>query len=89
VKLETLKKDELPADWQKLNDSELKAEIEKKQKERAELQAKIQKLSKDRDDYITGERKRLAVAGKADSFDDKVAQAIRTQAAKKNIVYEK
>jgi len=87
VKLETLKKDQLPTEFQKLSDADLKDEIEKKQKERKELQATIQKLSKERQDYIDAERKRQATAGKADSFDEKVAQAIRTQAAKKGINY--
>src|SRR5213078_1321804 len=85
MKLESLKKDQLPAEFQKLNDADLKAEIEKKQKERSELQAKVQKLSKERQDYIEAERKRQAAAGKADSFDEKLAQAIRAQAAKKGI----
>ena len=53
VKLTELKKDQLPAEWQTLSDAELKAKIEKQQKERAELQAQIVKLSKERDDYIT------------------------------------
>jgi len=89
VKLETLKKDQLPTEFQKLSDADLKDEIEKKQKERKELQAKVQKLSKERQDYIDAERKRQAAAGKADSFDEKVAQAIRTQAAKKGINYSR
>jgi len=89
VSYETLKKDELPEEWQKLGDKELKAEVEKKQKERSELQAKIQKLNQERDAYLVTERKKLAATDKADSFDAKVAQTIRAQAAKKNIVYEK
>jgi len=89
VKLTELKKDQLPAEWQKLDDAELKAKIEKQQKERAQLQAQIVKLSKDRDDFIAKERQRLAAGGKADSFDQKVAQAIRAQAAKKGIEYAK
>ena len=89
VKLTELKKDQLPAEWQKLSNAELKAKIEKQQKERADLQAQIVKLSKERDDYIAKERQRLAASGKADSFDEKVAQTIRTQAAKKGIEYAK
>lgn len=89
VKLTEVKKDQLPTEWQKLSDAELKAKIEKQQKERAELQAQIVKLSKDRDNYIAQERKRQATVGKSDSFDEKVAQAIRTQAAKKGIEYGK
>ena len=87
MKLESLKKDQLPAEFQKLSETDLKAEIKKKQKERSELQAKVQKLSKERQGYIDAERKRQAAAGKADSFDEKVAQAIRAPAAKKGIQY--
>jgi hypothetical protein len=89
VKLDTLKKDQLPKEWQALDDRALKAEIEKKQEERAELQGQIQKLSKEREQYLVQERKRLAEKGKADSFDDKVAQTIRDQAARKGIEYGK
>jgi uncharacterized protein YegL len=87
VKLTEVKKDQLPTEWQKLSDAELKAKVEKQQKERAELQSQVVKLSKDRDDFIAKERQRLTAGGKAESFDEKVAQAIRTQAAKKGIAY--
>jgi signal transduction histidine kinase len=89
AKLESVKKDQLPAEWQKLSDAELKAEIEKKQRERSELQAQIQKLSKEREDYIAQERKRLAADGKTDSFDSKVAETLKDQASRKGIAYEK
>ena len=87
AKLESLKKDELPPELQKLGDKELKAEIEKKQKERAELQGRIQKLSKDREQFLAAERKRLIGQGKGDSFDEKVAASIHAQAARKGIEY--
>jgi uncharacterized protein YegL len=89
VKLSEIKKDQLPAEWQHLSDSELKARIEQQQKERSELQAQILKLSQARDAYLAKERQRLAAAGKADSFDEKVSQAIQAQAARKNIEYGK
>ena len=89
LKLSEVKKDQLPADWQKLSESELKAAVEKKQKERAELQAQITKLGKEREAYLAKERQRLAATGKADSFDEKVAQTIRAQAARKGIEYGK
>jgi len=85
VKLESVKKEQLPKEWQALDAPALKAEIEKKQQARAELQTRIQKLNKEREDYITQERKRLAEKGKSDSFDDKVAQTIRDQAARKGL----
>ena len=89
LKLDSLRKDELPPELQKLDQKELKAEIGKKQKERAELQARIEKLAKEREDYVTAERKRLAEQGKGDSFDEKVAATIRAEAARKGIAYGK
>jgi hypothetical protein len=89
VKLESLDKDQLPAELQKLDTNELKAEIGKKQTERAELQARIQELTRERDNYLAAERKRQAELGKGDSFDEKVAASIRAQAARKGIEYGK
>lgn len=77
----------MPPDLQKLNDEQLKAEIQKKQAERSAMQAEIQKLSKERDDYIAQEKKRLATGGKLDSFDQKIADVIHAEAAKKGIRY--
>ena len=73
----------------KLDEKELKSEIEKKQKERAELQARIQKLGREREQFLVAERKRLAESGKSDSFDEKVAASIRDQAARKGLEYSK
>jgi uncharacterized protein YegL len=87
VKLESIRKDDLPAEWQKLDEKDLKAEIDKKQTERNQLQAQIQKLGKEREEFLVGERKRLAQSGKADSFDEKVASFIQAQAARKGIHY--
>jgi Mg-chelatase subunit ChlD len=89
VKLESVKKDDLPENLQKLDAPALKAEIEKRKKARADLQAQLIKLSKERDDFLAKERKRLAEKGKVDSFDETVAQTIRDQAAKKGINYDK
>jgi hypothetical protein len=89
LKLADLKKEQLPVEMQKLSETELKAAVEKKQKERAGLQAQIAKLGKQRGEYLAQERQRLAAAAKGDSFDEKVAQTIRAQAAKKGIDYGK
>lgn len=87
LKFETLQKDHLPAEWQKLDDKQFRATLTRKQTERSELQAQIQKLSQDREAYIAQEQKRLAGAGKPDSFDEQVATAIHAQAARKGIAY--
>jgi hypothetical protein len=89
VKLAELKKSELPAELQKLDDKELKTHVEAKQKERADLQVKIQKLAQERDNFITAERKRLAASGRGDSFDAKVAETVRAEAARKGISFAK
>ena len=87
VKLESVKKEQLPKEWRALDAPALKAEIEKMQKTRAELQTRIQKLTKEREDYLARERRTLAEKGQSDSFDEKVAQTIHNQAARKGIVY--
>jgi hypothetical protein len=89
VKLDSVKKEQLSDDLRKLDAAALKAEVEKRQKERTELQAKIQTLTKAREDYLAQERKRLAATGKSDSFDETVTQTIRAQAARKGIHYGK
>jgi Mg-chelatase subunit ChlD len=89
VKIEDVKKEELPAELQKLSPDELKAYLAKQQAEREALQKKITELNKQRDVFIEAEKKRLAAAGKGDAFDEKVNETIRAQAARKGIAYEK
>ena len=55
----------------------------------ADVQGRIEKLSQEQEDYLAAERKRLAEQDKGDSFDEKVAASIRTQAARKGIEFEK
>jgi len=88
VKLADVKMDELPEELQKLSTEELKAYVEKQQALRTEIGAKIATLVKERDAYITAERKKLAAAGKTDSFDEQVSRSLREQAAKKAIMFE-
>jgi hypothetical protein len=86
VKLESVRRDQLPEALQKLDDPALRAEIEKRQRERAELQARIREVSRQREEFIAAEQKKRAATG--DSFDARVAESIRTQAARKGITYE-
>jgi Mg-chelatase subunit ChlD len=83
--LGTLEKDQLPPELRPLDPARLKAEIEKRQKVRADLQARIRQLSQQREVYLAKEHQRLAAEGKGDSFDETVAQAIRAQGAQKAI----
>jgi hypothetical protein len=87
LKIESLKKDQLPPELQKLDEKQLQAALDNKQKERAEIQARIRKLSQDREQFLIEQRKRQVSGANADSFDEKVAQTIRTQAARKGIQY--
>ncbi len=85
--LDSIRKDQLPAELQKLSDTELKAEQDRKQKERTEIQAQIRDLSQKRQDFLVQERQRLAASGKGDSFDDKVSAMIRSEASRTGIDY--
>jgi Mg-chelatase subunit ChlD len=87
LKLEEIDQKKLPAELQKLDRSELEKRISKARDERADLQKQIVELSKKREAYIQSENKRLAAEGKGDAFDQKVAETLRTQAAKKGINY--
>mgnify|MGYP003694008335 FL=1 len=73
VKLESIDKKDLPAEFQKLTKEEIEARIAKTRAERDSLQKEVQELAKKRDAYIQAENKRLAKAGKGDGFDEKVA----------------
>lgn len=88
ITLDKVKSADLPKELQTLSPDELKAEVKKKQKERAGLQKRIAELSKERDAYIDAERKKLTKAGKGDGFDEKVSQSLRAQAKRKGIRYE-
>ena len=86
LKLDSVKDEDLPADLRKLSANERKADIAKRLNERAKLRAEIMSLSKQRDEFISGERKKLAAAGSKDAgFDFAVSRALKTQVEKKGI----
>ncbi len=83
VVMESLKEEELPAEMQKMTAAERSDYVGKKQKERDAINGQLADLSRKRSEYIDAENKRLAAAGKGDSFDAKVAETINIQADKK------
>jgi Mg-chelatase subunit ChlD len=87
LKLEEIDQKQLPTELQKLDRNELQKRIAKARDERADLQKQIVELSKKRETYIQSENKRLAAEGKGDAFDQKVAETLHAQAAKKGITY--
>jgi Mg-chelatase subunit ChlD len=87
VKLDDIDKKDLPKEFEKLTKQEMQARIAKTRAERDSLQKEVQDLAKKRESYIQAENKRLAEAGKADGFDEKVAGTIHQQAERKGINY--
>lgn len=90
VKLEDLKKDELPEAMQKMDLKQQKEHLAKLETRRTELNKKAVELDKKRGDYIKEElAKRAKKEGKdgKDSFDNQVLESLRKQAKKFDIEY--
>lgn len=90
VKLEDLKKDELPEAMQKMDRKQQKEYLDKLENRRAELNKKALDLDKKRGEYIKEElAKKAKKDGKdaKDSFDNQVLETLRRQAKKHNIDY--
>lgn len=90
VKLEDLKKDELPEPLRKMDAKERKAYLDKLDKRRTELNKKALELDKKRAAYIKEElAKKAKKEGKdaKDSFDNQVLETLRKQAKKYHIDY--
>jgi len=86
VKLEEIKKDELPEELKKLTVKEQKEHLEKLDKKRDTLRKEALELDKKRSDFITQKQKDDAGKGKA-GFDGQVLEILRKQAAKNKIEY--
>lgn len=82
IKVKDVKTEDLPEDLQKLSVSEREKVIAGRIEERKKIRAEILELSKQRDAYITAERKKL---GQQNGFDTAVAQALKEQLLKKGI----
>lgn len=83
VKLDAVKDEDLPDDLKKLEPEARKKEIEGRLAERKRLREEILKLSKQRDEFITAERKKQS--GKQDGFDVAVTAALKQQLSRKGI----
>lgn len=83
VKLEDIKKEDLPANMQKMTPAEQKDYVEAQAKKRAKIQGEIQKLSQARKKLVAAELKKQAEAG-AESLDSAMIKSLRTQAEAKN-----
>jgi len=77
---------ELPEPLRQLSKDEQSKVVKEKADERARLNTEIAQLGKQRADYVAADLK--AHAGSADSLDDKIYNAVKTQAAKKGLTYD-
>jgi hypothetical protein len=88
VELKDVPEEALPEEMQSMDTQDREAFVAKNLAERERIQREISSLSLKRDGYLRAETERLAAEGKGDGFDQKVLQAIRSQAARKGIRYE-
>jgi len=87
VKLEEIKKEELPEELKKLKtDKERKEYLDNLEKKRNELNKEVIELDKKRNDYVTKKQAELAKKGKG-AFDQEVLSVLRNQAKKYEIDY--
>lgn len=87
VALEAVPEAELPAELKGKDREERAAVVAEKNAERKRIQSEIAQLVDERDRFLADERARRVAEGDADGFDDKVLDAVRSQAAQKGIVY--
>ena len=87
VKLESLKKEELPPELQKLNLAEQKAYLENLGQRRKELSEKAIDLDKKRTEFITKKQAEDTKSTNRDSFDGQVLQILQRQAGRVELRY--
>ena len=83
--LTKVKKEELPAEMQKMTVEERKAHIEKNAQEREQLQKQINQLNTDREKYVA---QRLKEVAGTNTLDAVVISTIREQGQKRNFEFE-
>ncbi|MBB5034855.1 vWA domain-containing protein [Prosthecobacter vanneervenii] len=84
--LSKVKEEDLPEEMKKMTVEERKAWLEKKTAEREAIQKQVLTLNKEREAYVAAKRKE---SSKADTLDTAMSKALRTQAEKKGISWEK
>jgi hypothetical protein len=83
VKYEALKPADLPEPMRDMTDTQRKEYVQKQTAEREKLNAQITTLAKQREEFISAEKKKQAAAGSKDSFDATVSRIVESQAEKK------
>ncbi|MEE9280745.1 MAG: vWA domain-containing protein, partial [Myxococcota bacterium] len=77
----------MPEEMREMSPDQQRGHIARKARHRQGVQRRISVLVKERDAYLEAETKKLEAEGKADAFDAKVFEAIKSQAAEKGIAY--
>jgi hypothetical protein len=85
VKLGELKAEELPVELRAMNESERRAYVEAKAKEREKIQAEINRLSADRSKHLAEQMKKQTATN---TLDTAMITAIREQAMKRHYKFE-
>ena len=88
LEVENIKEDQLSAELKAMPKEEREKFLTKKLEERTAAQKEIEELLKKRSEFIAAEKAKLREKGEGDSFDLKVGDTIREQAAKKGILYK-
>ncbi|MHC4839572.1 MAG: vWA domain-containing protein [Planctomycetota bacterium] len=86
VKLEDVKKEDLPEALKKMTTEELKKHLDEKRKERVEIKKKLAELEIKRNEYVA--EKRAEMADGEETLDDAMIKAINEQAGKRNFKKE-
>ncbi len=87
IKLEEIKKEELPEEMRSLSVQERRKFIENKRTERDSIQNRIDQLRQKRGVYIAAEEKKNAAAQTGNTLDQVMSKALRTQAEKVNYTF--
>jgi len=88
VKVEDIKKEELPENMRKMSMKERKAFVKAQSAKRAAVQKKIQKLNAERKKFVADKRKELAKSNEKDTLDQAMIKSAREQAKKKNFKFD-
>lgn len=84
VKIEELKKEQLPKELQGKSKKEIEAYVKKQRDARKLIQQKIRELNEERKSYIANSKKK---DDKKSDLESAIIKAIKTQAARKNYVW--
>jgi len=83
IELDKIDANQLPVNLRDMSPAQRKQEIEKRLAERRELRSQIVALSKQREEFLAAERKKLGAKG--DGFDTAVVTALKEQLKRKGI----